>query len=497
MDSGRERANRARGLVAAALVGSAVLFFFGTGLTPVATLTWLAPLPVLLVAPRVSCLAAVTVAFVAFLLGTANSWAFQLRSHDTPLWPIGLLIDAGLAAVFAVTVAAFRLQLRRGRAVLATVTAPAVWTGVLYLVSITNPMGLGGTMSNLQGDVPVVLQAAAATGMWGVEFLVLLVPSALAVVLAPGFRAAARVRAGALAVTLLVVGLGAGALRLASEDAGPVRRVAAIATNQRAWAPNLASPAGRDLVAAYVDRIAALPAGVQTIVLPEQSFSSSEARPAALLEPMRQAAAVRRADIVVGFAYSDGKAKYNYALVFPADGGEPLTYLKHHDAVSPPGHDLVFVPGGETGVEICFDVNFPRPSRDYAQAGARILAIPASDEDDNGWQHSRTALVRGVENGQAVIWSDRTGTVLISDGWGRVRADAHTGGPGPFTTLVADVPLGPGATPYSRFGDWYAWLCLAVALSALVTAFPARKGKPPRDGSRTARAGSGNAEHGV
>src|SRR5262245_31151281 len=198
MDSGRSS-------VLAALAGSAALFYFGTGLTPVAALTWVAPLPVLLLAPRVSGRTAVLVAFLAFALGTSNSWPFQLRSHDTPLWPVGILIDAGMALVFALAVAAFRLHLRRGRPLLAVFAAPAVWTGTLYVVSVSNPMGLAATFANMQGDVPVVLQSAAVTGMWGVEFLVMLVPSAIAVLLAPEVRVAPRVRAAVTAAVVLAL----------------------------------------------------------------------------------------------------------------------------------------------------------------------------------------------------------------------------------------------------------------------------------------------------
>jgi apolipoprotein N-acyltransferase len=466
MGSGRSRAVGA----VAALVCSAVLFYFGTGLAPIAVLTWVAPLPVLLLAPRVSGLAAGAVAFLAFLLGTANVWAFQLHSHDTPLWPVGVMIDVGMSVVFTLAVVAFRLQLRRRRPLLAVLTAPAVWTGALYVVSVSNPMGLGGTFANLQGDVPVVLQSASVAGMWGVEFLVMLAPSAVAVLLAPEVVVAQRVRAAVAGAAVLALALGAGAVRLAVTSTGPTQRVAAIATNQRVWAPDLDTAAGRAVVAGYVDRIAALPDGVRTVVLPEQSFGADERRPAALFDPMRRTAKAHHIDIVVGFAYRAGKAKYNYALVFPAGGGEPVTYLKHHDMVSPPGHDLVFSPtgGARVGVEICLDVNLPNPSRDYAAAGADLLAIPASDEIDNGWQHSRTALLRGVEHGLPVVWSDRTGVPMIAGGLGRVLADAHTGGPGPFTTVVADVPVGPGATLYTRLGDWFAWLCLAIALGGLV-----------------------------
>ncbi|MET8763536.1 nitrilase-related carbon-nitrogen hydrolase [Lentzea sp. NPDC004782] len=447
-----------------------MLFYFGTGYAPVTALTWFAPLPVLLLAPRVPGWTAVGAAFFAYLLGTGNTWVLQLRSHDTPMWPVGIMIDVGCSLIFVVAVWGFRLQVVRRRVLLATITAPALWTGLFYVVSVSNPMGLEGTFANTMGDVPLLLQTASVTGMWGVEFIVLLVPSAVAALLAPAVPAWARVRVGAVAGVVLAVALGGGALRLSGEQ-GPVQRVAAVASNQRVWAPDLATPAGRDLVAAYADQIAGLPNGVGTVVLPEQSFRSTEALPAVLVEPMSRVARQRGIDIVIGFAHWDRDVKYNYALIFLARGGDPVVYLKHHDTVSPPGHELIFAPiaGVRAGVEICLDLNLANPTRDYAAAGAQLLLVPASDEDDNGWQHSRMALLRGVENGQPIVWSGRTGTLMISDGHGRVLADAHTGGPGSFTTIVADLPTGPGATPYTHLGDWFAWLCLAMALGGLPT----------------------------
>jgi apolipoprotein N-acyltransferase len=167
-------------------------------------------------------------------------------------------------------------------------------------------------------------------------------------------------------------------------------------------------------------------------------------------------------DIVVGFAqWTDGH-KYNYALTFPASGGEPVRYIKQHDTVSPAGRDLTVI--GTTGVLVCGDVNHRDPASAYATAGARVLAIPASDEDDNGWQHSRTALLRGVESGVAVAWSGRMTRLMASDDRGRVVAEATSDGSGGFTTVVADVPLGAGASPYARLGDWFAWLCVGLGL---------------------------------
>ncbi|MDF5754702.1 nitrilase-related carbon-nitrogen hydrolase [Spongiactinospora sp. TRM90649] len=493
------REPRAAWQVSGALAGTAVLFYLGTGLAPVAALTWVAPLPALLLAPRVPGWAAAGVAFLGSLLGTANIWAFQLRSHDMPMWPAGIMINTGMSAVLALAVLAFGAQMRRGRPLLAVLAAPAVWTGALYLVSVSNPMGLLGTFANHQGDMPLIMQAASVTGMWGVDFLVMLAPSAVAALATAQPGLAARLRATAVATALLAVALGAGALRLAGAGGEtPVLRVAAISTNQRDWAPDLATPAARDLATAYAEAIAALPEGVTLAVLPEAAVGSTEAAPKALFEPMRRVARERGIDIVAGFAHWDDPAKYNYALTFPSDGGAPVTYLKHHDSASVLGHDLSFPPvasGARVGVMICGDVTFRDPGRQYAAAGARLMAMPASTEDDNGWQMARTALLRGVENGEAIVWASRTGKVMISDGYGRVVAEQATGGPAPFTTVVADVRPGPGATPYTRLGDWFAWLCLALTAVTVLTAIRRPRDRragdqlPPRDRAPAAPSG--------
>ncbi|MFB9907594.1 nitrilase-related carbon-nitrogen hydrolase [Allokutzneria oryzae] len=455
-------------LVAAAC--SAVLFFFGTGLTPVPALAWLAPLPVLLAAPRASGWTAGGAAFLASLVGTTNSWAFYSHSHDMPLWPWGLVGSLAFAATLLFAVLVFRGLVLRGRALLAAVCAPAVWTAVLFVIAETNPTGIMGTLATTQADVPVVLQTASVLGSWGVEYLVFLVPSTLAAIASPAVSRAARLRTGAVVAVAVTTALGLGVFRLADKESGPAQRVALVASNQKGWAADVDTTQGRAVLAAYVDEIAALPDGVRTVVLPEAAFGSREAMPTTVSEPMRGLAKTKGFDIVVGYAHWAEHAKYNLAWTFPASGEAPIRYLKHHDTVSPAGDDLVFAPspGVRVGVAVCMDVNFRDPSQDYAAAGAGLLAIPASDEDDNGWQHSRTALLRGVENGMAIAWGGRQTTHMIADSKGRVLAEARTDGPKPFVTVVGDVATGFGPTLYTRFGDWFAWACLALAAAGLL-----------------------------
>jgi apolipoprotein N-acyltransferase len=58
-----------------------------------------------------------------------------------------------------------------------------------------------------------------------------------------------------------------------------------------------------------------------------------------------------------------------------------------------------------------------------------------------------------------------------------VVAEADSGGAGAFTTVVADVPIGGGATPYARLGDWFAWLCGGLALAGLAVVGVRRKSR--------------------
>lgn len=458
--------------VVAAVLVSAVLFYFGTGVGPggptIAVLAWIAPMPVLLAAPRVSGWAASGAAFAAFFLGTTNSWAYYLSSHDIPL-PIGAAISVGTSLMFALVAWLFRALLRRGLVFLAVIAAPAAWAGAAYLIQVANPMGIMGMLAANQGNHPLVLQIASVTGARGVAFLVLFVPVTIAALCAPGVRTAARWRAGVAVGVILAVTFGFGALRLATAE-GPTQRVALIAHNHAGWGVDAGTPAGRDLARAYAAQVAAVPDGVRTVVLPEGIFRVDDSTISAVVGPLRQVATARDVDVVFGMTrHADGK-KYQVALTIPGGGGEPVSYLKHHDMVSPPGHELTYPPvaGARLGVEICADLDHANPSRSYAQGGVELMAIPASDEGANGWQHSRSGLLRGVENGFATAWTARTGQLMLADGWGRVHAETTSGGQEPFSSVVADVPLGPGSTPYTALGDWFAWLCLAITAAGLV-----------------------------
>lgn len=474
---GKRRGGTAVARTAAALIAATALLYFGTGPDPIPALSWLAPLPILLLAPRASARATLLVAFAAGFLGTANSWAYFLGSDSIPL-PMVAVIVLGSSVLLMLSVAVFRASVLRGRPLTAALAAPAVWVTGLYLVSSTSPVGVMGTFATTQADQPVVLRIAAITGAWGVEYLVLLVPAVVAALLAPGIAAGSRLRTGAVAGLLLVAALGYGLIRPGSAE--PTLRVAAIAKTDNHWATEVLSPDGKGILQSYVDQIATLPGGVRLVVLPEAVFTVDEASTEALVRPLRDAAVAKGADVVVGAIVKQARGgRYNAVFGVPSDGRPAAVFHKWHVGDSPgtvPGDELARLPGG-VGLQNCMDVNFPSPSRDYALLGTPLIAVPADDEDVDGWQHSRTALLRGVENGMAMAWAATDGRTIVTDPWGTVLAEDRTGGK-PFAVAVAEVPGGTGPTPYSRFGDWFAWLCAAVALLGTASGIRGAKRNP-------------------
>jgi len=125
-------------------------------------------------------------------------------------------------------------------------------------------------------------------------------------------------------------------------------------------------------------------------------------------------------------------------------------------------------PSGVWGITICKDMDFPPLSRRYANVGTALLLVPAWDFDSDGWLHGRMAILRGVESGFSIARAPRHGILSITDDRGRVLAERPTNA-APFATLVAQIPVVHHDTLYSKWGDWFAWVCIAIFVATLAT----------------------------
>ena len=102
------------------------------------------------------------------------------------------------------------------------------------------------------------------------------------------------------------------------------------------------------------------------------------------------------------------------------------------------------------------------------------MGVPAGDFGKDAWIHARMAILRGVENGFALVRGAGNGLVTASDAEGRIVA-SKMDTPTSLTMIVADLPLGPGPTLYTRIGNVFAWLCIAFLLWICAYAFLIKK----------------------
>jgi len=107
------------------------------------------------------------------------------------------------------------------------------------------------------------------------------------------------------------------------------------------------------------------------------------------------------------------------------------------------------------------------------------MAVPANDFVKDGWIHARMAVMRGVENGFAVVRSAFNGLETASDAQGRVLG-APARCSRAWRGLSAQVPLGPGPTLYTRIGDVFAWMCVLTAFLLGFLAIRALELEAPR-----------------
>lgn len=460
-----------------AIVCTAVLFWFGNDLNPRWFLMWFAPLPVLLFASRSSWWGAAAVAFLSLMAGGFAMWRyFHLLGAPFIAW---LSVYSIAAIVFATAVLLFRALLRRGALWSALLALPSTWVCYEYIRNLTTPHGTAGSFAYTQLNFVPFLQLASITGPWGMSFVLLLFPSALAA----GWHARkiAPQQARRVVVTSLVIIVAVlifGAVRLALPQAGRKLRVGLIASDEPAnmWT----APGGektRRLFRDYADEAAKLAArGAQIIVMPEKigTVSDSDAQPADAV--FQSLVNKTNSTIVAGMVYVSSPVEYNEARVY-ASGAPPQRYDKEHmlppfESKFKPGTTITLLPkrAGMCGVAICKDLDFTSPSRRYGLVAAGLMFAPAWDFTLDRWWHGHIAVMRGVEDGFSLARAAKNGYLTVSDNRGRIVAETRSDS-APFATLITDIPAGHSATVYLLLGDWFAWLSLAVLVFTLARAY--------------------------
>lgn len=462
----------AAGIMAAAL--TALLLWFGTGLTPLWPLLWIAPLPALLFAADARWESAAAVAASSAAISCFNLWPYL---HVLLQVPAALLIRLfGLEALgFAAAVLLYRALLRRGVIWGALLALPGTRVALEYGANLTSPHGTYGAFAYTQMGCLPLLQVASLTGPWGVSFVLLLFPATLATAWHVRATRTHAVRVVGVGLGVVAAALAFGAVRLARSADGPLVKVGLVASDAPTSPPVAA--AGEPtalLIDAYAPSILALASrGAQVVVLPEKLGVAVEPRIGDLDARLQALADKTGATLVAGLIHVAMAHKYNAARVF-VPSAPVAEYHKRHmlppfESMFAPGRELVLLPqsSGPWGVTICKDMDFTPLSREYGLAGASLLLVPAWDFNLDRVLHGHMAVMRGVESGFAIARAAKNGYLTVSDNRGRILAETRSDA-APFATLLAEVPTGHVATLYQRWGDWFAWLVLALLAAILI-----------------------------
>ena len=156
---------------------------------------------------------------------------------------------------------------------------------------------------------------------------------------------------------------------------------------------------------------------------------------------------------------ADGRFANRSFLIGP-DGGIVARYDKIHmfdvqvtpeetwresDGYRPGGRAvLAQTPFGAVGMTVCYDIRFPHLYQALAQAGARILTVPAAFSPVTGAAHWEPLLrARAIETGCFVLAPAQTGTHPTTRGKAR-RTYGHSMVVSPWGEVLLDAGTEPG-----------------------------------------------------
>jgi apolipoprotein N-acyltransferase len=465
----------------------AVLLLFANGVDNVALAAWLAPVFLLRFVRTQSFKVWLPVTYV--LAGLAGAFEFRgmVPIHGTAYYIFLALY--GIPALLPYVLD--RLLAPRLGVLAATLVFPTACAALDYLSSQGAYGSWGAAAYSEYGNLPL-LQLLSVTGMWGISFLMAWFATVCNGLWEEGMASQkARRVAWLCGATIAAVILAGGArlvlfppssqsVRVASlskrtvgpelDDAVAHRMFSGTATSEDLVAvKNWANPVNDDLLV-RADR--EMQAGAKIVFWGEAN--------AILIKDDEAAFVARGEDLAqkyhayLGMALgvlTMGKKQpiENKLVLIEPNGQVAWEYNKAHPV---PGIEAAHqVPGdgklrdldtpyGRLSSIICFDGDFPQLLSQAGALGTDVMIDPSNDWRAIDPWHTQMASFRAIEQGFNLIRQTSRGLSAAYDYQGR-RLSAMDHYQTSDYVMVSDVPTRGVRTIYSRFGDWFAWLCLA------------------------------------
>jgi apolipoprotein N-acyltransferase len=346
------------------------------------------------------------------------------------------------------------------------------------------------TLGNAGIDMQAPLRLAPITGVYGLSFVFAAAAAAVALTLLRRPRIQA---SWLLALPLLFL-----LPRLPAS--GPGHETALLAqpalSETEQWTAESADAMQRELVTSTLNADVQDPGRPPAIVVwpevPAPLYYDEDPRFQARVDDL---ARTLHAYLLVGVvAHTPGGEPLNSALLISPDGGmidryDKVNLVPFGEYVPWPFGSLVekisteagdFVPGDrvvvspsggghQIGAFICYESVFPNFVRKFAAGGAEVLFNISND----GWfgqsaarrQHLSIVRMRAAENRRWILRSTNDGITATIDSAGRLRQTLPLSVEATSHTAFDYIS---GKTLYTRYGDWFPWLCASLALLCLV-----------------------------
>ncbi|MFA5089101.1 MAG: apolipoprotein N-acyltransferase, partial [Candidatus Omnitrophota bacterium] len=308
---------------------------------------------------------------------------------------------------------------------------------------------------------------------------------------------------------LIAVVLGYGAFQLSQVRESPQVSVVAVQGNvpQEVKWDRMAWPLIMERYLSLTEQAAA--EGPDIIIWPETAFPGFLWESADLWGQLDAFVVEMKTPLLVGVVTREAGAYFNSALLIPARGGIAGQYHKLHlvpfgeyvplrgkfpfltdiipiDDFTPGREHTLFGVGerengiGEKGffsVLICFEDGVAEISREFVRRGANFLVNITNDawfgDTKAPFMHLQSSVFRAVENRRSLIRAANTGVSCSIDPRGRIVGFVENArGKKTFVpgyVLDGGVQLSREKTLYTKFGDFFTYLCFGCILHWIVS----------------------------
>jgi len=461
--------------------------------------------------------------FLSFICGLfffpgIGNWLFQVYGYrflHHVIWSTYLAVYFGLFGL------AFSFVSKRWGVVPSLIVSPFLWVSLEYIRSNMGFMAFPwGLLSHSQHQYPAIIQIASLTGNYGVSFLIVWVNAVVAAVIflyARPFLSKYSLKHASIliviGVALITSALLYGHGVVSKPLIGNEIKVSVVQGNigqKKKWDPKYAN----SIMQTYADLTReASRDQPDLIVWPEAATPRAITMDMQLYGQVKDIGAKAGAYLLLGSTHQDkirekGQSRFKYAnsaFLISHDGKEkdkkydkirllpfgeylpfkgivPWSYIRIPDPgsyTSGQEFTLFECPGYRFGVTICWETIFPDLVRGFVNRGAQFLVNITNEawfgKSAAPYQFLSMNVFRAVENRVYVVRCANTGVSCFIDPCGRIidrvkdqaGQDIFVQGVLTKTILAMD-----SKTIYTRYGDWFAWLCILVsAVAVILTCF--------------------------